>query len=136
MKFPLDFSPPKEVKIYPQKTVINWYFNETYHIYALPDIEHKLEDAKMQIDLMKQLFGNEKVNIILDLRDSHSLAYEARKYYSTEEGLQNTIYTAILVNSAFNKALGNFMMGVFKSSLKSKLFLSVEDAVEWLKIEK
>jgi hypothetical protein len=135
-ELPNDFSPPEGVEIHSQKTVINWYYNDIYHIYTIPDVEHTLEDAKMQTDLMKDLFGDEKVNVLLDIRSSQPLAFEARKHYGSEEGKRNNAYIAVIVSSAFNKALGNFLIGIFKSSLKTKLFLNVEDGISWFNAKK
>ncbi|MFT6921246.1 MAG: tRNA splicing endonuclease [Crocinitomicaceae bacterium] len=131
-QLPSDFSPPVGVKVYRQRSVINWYDNNIYHIYALPEVEHTLEDAKMQIDLVKKLFGDEKVKVLLDLRKASPISYNARKYYGTEEGNGNFVRTSVLVNSSFNKVLANFFMGTIKKSLKTKMFLSVEEAVFWL----
>lgn len=131
-KFPTDFSPPEGVEVYHHRTVINWYWNDIYHIHALSDVEHKLEDAKRQTDLMKELFGDEKVQVLLDIRDIVPMAYDARKHYGTEEGKWNNGSTAVLVKSAFTKAVANFLLGAFRRSVKTKMFLSVDDAVIWL----
>ncbi len=132
VKFPTDFSPPDGIEVHYQKTVINWYWNDIYHIHALSDVEHTLEDAKMQTDLMKELFGDKKVQVLLDIRDIVPMAYDARKHYGTKEGKRNNGSTAVLVKSAFTKAVANFLLGAFRSSVKTKMFLSVDDAVIWL----
>jgi hypothetical protein len=136
MKFPIDFYPPDGVKVHPQKSVINWFANDIYHIHALSEIEHTLEDAKLQCMLMEELFGETKVKVLIDLRTGATLTYAARKHYGTEEGKKNNGYTAVLVNSAFTRVVANFLVGSFKSSLQTKLFREVDDAVKWLNSNK
>lgn len=129
---PTDFSPPDGIEVYYQPTVVNWFHDDIYHIHALPGVSHTLKDATLQTDLMHQLFGNKKVKVLIDLRDVVPMEYAARKHYGTEEGKRNNGYTAVVTSSAFTRAMANFLLGSFKSSLKTKMFLNVEDAVKWL----
>lgn len=133
MKFPKDFSPPNDAKVYYERSVVNWFEGDIYNIYALPDIEHTLEDATKQMQFIKAEKGDAKVDIILDIRSAPPIGIEARNYYGSQEAMMNLRKRAVIINSVFSKVIANFYLGVFKSSSNSKVFTNIEDAKRWIK---
>lgn len=132
MDFPVDFCPPDDVKVYTSKSVLSWFENNTYHIYAIPDVVHTLDEAKNQIELVKGVVGKDKINFIIDIRKTPPLPIDARNFYGTPEVMENIKQTAMIINSNFNKVIGNFYLGVFHKSIKTKTFTSVKKAVQWI----
>lgn len=132
MKFPEDFSPPEGVKTYQSTSVVNWYHNGIFHIYALPNVEHTLEEAQKQIILVKELVKNEKVSLLLDIRNTLPIPADARNFYGTPEVKSVVKQTAVLISSPFNKVIANFYLGVFNSSTKTKTFTSMSKSISWL----
>ncbi len=135
MEFPCDFSPPKEADTFYERSVVNWFDNGICKIYALPGIEHTLEDAKKQAQFIVDTFGKSRIDMILDIRDAPPISVEARNFYGSVESDVNFGKRAIIVNSVFGKVIANFYLGVFKSSNQSRLFTNVNDAEKWIKRE-
>lgn len=132
IKFPDDFCPPEGVKIYTSQSVMSWFYNDTYHIYAIPNVVHSLAEAEHQIDLVKGIIGKEKINFIIDIREAPPLPMDARNFYGTPEGMENIRQTAMIIKSNFNKVIGNFYLGVFHKSIKTKTFTSINKAAHWI----
>lgn len=135
LEFPRDFSPPKDADIFLEKSVINWIDNGVCKVYAIPEVEHTLEDAKKQAEFFVEQFGSKKVYMILDIRDAPPISMEARDFYGSIEAAFNLGKRAIIVNSVFNRVIANFYIGVFKSSTPLRLFTNVEEAEKWIKRE-
>lgn len=132
MNFPIDFYPPDDVKTYTSESVTSWLHNDTFFIYAIPNVVHTLEEAKKQIILVKGLMNTKKINIIIDIRQSPPLPIDARNYYGTPEVMEIIKQTAIIVNSNFNRVIGNFYLGVFNKAIETKTFTSISKATQWV----
>ena len=132
-ELPKDFSPLGEVETHTERSVINWYENGIFRIYAFPEIVHSLEDAKKQSIFIARKFGRKKVDMILDIRDAPPISVEARNFYGSVEGSVNFGKRAIIINSSFGRVIANFYMGIFKHSSQSKLFTNVKEAEKWIK---
>lgn len=132
MEFPNDFHPPEGAEIYNSESVNSWLHNDTYNIYAIPGVVHTLEEAEKQTTLVKGLVGSKKINFILDIRQAPPLPIDARNHYGTPEAMENINQTAVIINSNFNKVIGNFYLGIFHKSIKTKTFTSVSKAINWI----
>lgn len=132
MEFPEDFRPPEGVKVFNSESVNSWLHNDRYNILAIPGVVHTLDEVKHQIDLVKELMGDKKTNFIIDIRQAPPLPIDARNHYGTPEAQKNVKKTALIINSNFNKVIGNFYLGVFHKSIKTKTFTSVSKAINWI----
>ena len=131
MDFPVDFRPPANAEVYVHDSVVDWVHNDLLYIYAKPGIEHTIEDAKKQSRFLKKLFEHQELNAILDIRKAPPLDIETRNFYGEEANFANLNSIAVIISSPFSRVIGNFYLGIFKKSLKTKLHTSVSDAEKW-----
>ena len=92
-----------------------------------------LEDAKLNVTIGRKLLEYKKGAIMVNLSESKGLSMEARKYYSSKEVAEHIYAFALVVNSPISKVIGNFMLGIYQSPSPTKLFITEDDAIKWLK---
>ncbi|MFN0200857.1 MAG: hypothetical protein ACKVTZ_05025 [Bacteroidia bacterium] len=134
MTYPIDFCPPNGVVTYEYPTQVNWLHEGIFYIYSKPGVEHTLEDAQRQTKIVKEMFGNEKVFMIIDIRKSVPMGVEARNYYSSPEGSANCSAFCFLVDSPVSKVIANLFLTVLRPKLPLKMVSSVEEAISWGKM--
>ena len=61
-----------------------------------------------------------------------SIDKPAREFFSSNEGTQGLTASAIIVNSAFSRFMGNFFLRVNKTQMPVKLFSNIHQAEKWL----
>ncbi len=61
-----------------------------------------------------------------------SMDKPAREYLASEEGTEGLSATAIIVDSAFSRSLGNFFLIVNKTKMPVKIFSNIPQAKKWL----
>lgn len=61
-----------------------------------------------------------------------SMDKPAREYLASEEGTNGLTATAIIVDSSFSRALGNFFLFVNKTKMPVKIFSNIPRAIKWL----
>lgn len=132
IKLPKDFSPPKGVEVFDHYSVVNWFVGNIMYIYAKPNVEHTLEEAKLQAKLRADLFKDEKVKMFIDLRDALPIGIEVRNFYSSEESVKHVLGTCSVVNSSFSRVIGNFYFGYLNKKLKTKLVNDPSEGIIWL----
>jgi hypothetical protein len=95
--------------------------------------EHTLEDAKENINAVKQLAQGRKVAVLVDISEVKGADREAREYLSSPEAGKIQSACALIVGSAVSRLVGNFFLGLNKTPFPTKLFTDEAKAVEWLK---
>jgi len=132
MKFPADFCPPEGVEVSDFYTVINWFHQGTLFVYAKPDIQHSLDDAKKQVDYLARVSQNKGGSIFIDIRNAPPVSVEARNYYSSDEGRNNITGICLLINSPVAKVVGNFYFHYINDKMKTKMVNKTSYGLDWL----
>lgn len=132
MELPNDFSPPGNVEATDYQSVINWFYNGKLFIYAKPDIQHSLDDAKKQVAFIAGADLDEKVGVLLDIRKAPLISFRARKYYGSEKAMKNVKGICLLINSPIALVVGNFYFHYIKKKVKTKMVNSASSGIEWL----
>lgn len=96
-------------------------------------VEEKLEDAQANVAAAMKLAGDKMVPVLIDLRQMKSITHDARKYYAGEEPARYSLALALIVESPLSKVIGNFFIGLNKTSFPTRLFTREQEAVDWLK---
>jgi hypothetical protein len=99
-------------------------------IKTFPNAQMNLDDAKEGSRIVDKLSKGKGSVIFIDMREAASMDRESRKYYSE---LESNIAVALLVESPLSKVIGNFFVGLNKTSYPLKIFSSDEKALDWLK---
>ena len=81
-----------------------------------------LDVAKEEIAAYAVLCKNEARPILVDIRNVKSVTREARSHLAGEEGTKVTRAVALLIGSPLSKIMGNFFLGLNKTSFPSRLF--------------
>jgi hypothetical protein len=92
-----------------------------------------LADAQEEVAAIGKLSGGQAVPFLVDLRNTKSVAADARSYFSGQESAKLTLGVAFLVESAVSRVIGNFFIGLNKPPFSAKIFTSEDSAVDWLK---
>lgn len=92
-----------------------------------------LEDARENLETVRQ-FGNGKlVPVLVDIRDAKGASKECRAYFASEEAAKIQSACALLVASPLSRLIGNFFIGLNKTKFPTKLFSNEAEAMDWLK---
>ncbi len=98
---------------------------------AKPVNKHLIEDAIENINCGKDVARGKAYPAIIDIRKSKFVSAEARNLYISEENSTIKI-CALLVGSPVSRILGNFFIGLNKTSFPTKIFTKETLAIEWL----
>jgi hypothetical protein len=107
--------------------------NGIIHYQVVPEAEVTIEDTREYVEIQAKLTGGKKIPNLTDLRDVKSITREARAYLSGEEAVSLTSACALIIGSPVSKIIGNFFLGLNKPAYPTRLFISEENAFEWLK---
>lgn len=69
---------------------------------------------------------------MIDLTEIRSINREARELYSAPQIAESTHALALLIDKPISRIIGNFMIGLNKPPIPTKLFHSPEKATSWL----
>src|SRR5688572_25729545 len=123
----------REVK---SRTGLTW-FDETNHIIrfqASEGIEQSLEDARENMNAVKQLSDGKKYPMLVNLSKSKGLGPEARQYYGSDEVRPLYRALALVGSSPISRMLANLWFTVYGDQFcPTKAFASEGDAIAWLK---
>ncbi len=98
-------------------------------------VKHKLIFlvAKKIVTERRAFTKGKKIPALILSQGVISMEKPAREYFASTEGIDGLAASAIVVNSAFSSALGNFFLIVNKTKLPVKIFADVRRAKRWLK---
>ena len=98
-----------------------------------PGLVTTLEDAQENVRGFATVGGGTKRYALIDMRaHAASATREAREYYAGPENAQHVLAVALLVRSSISRLMGNFFLGLNKTSFPLKLFSEPEPALTWL----
>lgn len=92
-----------------------------------------LEDAQAHIQAGLNITGGEKCPVLVDLRKIKSMERGARAFYAGSNTTRIEKAVAILIGSPIGQVIGNFFIGLNRSSVPTRLFTSEGEALNWLK---
>ncbi len=96
--------------------------------------EIELDDIKEMISLAFKILEKRKNKNLIIAGKYSLISSEAQKYMNTKEAdINNPTAEAIVITSLSQRIIGNFYLSLISSKRPSKLFTSVDKAIEWLK---
>lgn len=90
-----------------------------------------LNAAKEVVSDRLKAQGNQSFRILCDIRGLKSINKEARDYLA-KQGSQQVDAVALIVGSPARKVMSNFYLAVNKPEVPTRLFISEEEAMEYL----
>ena len=88
-------------------------------------------DARENLATCRQLAGDKKAPVLVDMRQMATLDKQARKVYATESDF--AMAQAMLVDSAFTRISANLFIRIARPLHPTRMFTSEEEAIAWLK---
>ena len=99
------------------------------YIDILPNAELVLQDSDEIYDAVMKVSEGNLYPLMIDSKSIVSMDRDARKRFSKETTVSAV---ALLVGTPLSKIIGNFFVGLNKTSIPFKLFTSKTDAIVWL----
>jgi hypothetical protein len=125
--------PPKDAKVIEWETSTFW-FDEDGILYSISKKAPKqtLEQAKEQVEKFKQLIGDKKVCMMIDVTNTAESTKEVRDF-AAKEFPKFIKAIAMISSSALGKMLANLFFTVKSQPYPVKMFNDTNEAKEWLK---
>jgi len=93
-------------------------------------VEFTEADAHETLKKIDALTGNKQVGHCVDLRAIKSMDRAARNVFASGS---NTRAAALVVSNPLSRIIGNFFLGLSKSSFPLRLFSEPDSGIAWLK---
>jgi hypothetical protein len=97
---------------------------------VLPGSELTLVDAKQNLASIAQVSQGKRRPLLVDIRNIKTVQYTARQELTAYEGVTST---ALLIDSALSRIIGNVFISFGKKAFPIRLFTSEAEAIQWLK---
>ena len=98
-----------------------------------PDNFHITMEVMESIYQQHLQITTDKRPILADCESVASVDYDAQQFVSNDGPAALTTALAVVVKSAFTRAMGEMFMMFHKPPYPTRMFRSKEDALEWLK---
>jgi len=115
------------------KAFITWLEDDVVHTKAKPGKHISLEEARANTDAVNTFYLGEKLALLVDLTELHSIDKAARDHFSMRGRKTNVGILAILTKTEINRFVGNFYILFSRPVVPTKLFTDEASAIEWLK---
>ncbi len=93
-----------------------------------------MKDSSAEMEIYKTEYCNgQRRPILVDITNLKSVSKESRGIYSSPETARFLSAAALLVGNPVSRIIGNFYLGINKTSIPVKIFTRKNDAVSWLK---
>src|SRR5262249_14441972 len=102
------------------------------HAENLENAEVTIEDAREALEVVWALIGGVPRPMLGDITKLRSISRDARKLFASVAAERYTDI-AIVVASPRSRALGNFLLGMHKARVPTRLFSSAEEGLAWLR---
>jgi len=96
-----------------------------------PGYDQNESDARENLATCRQILGDKKAPVLVDMRQMAALDKQARKVYATESDF--ALAQAMLVDSAFTRISANLFIRVAHPIHPTRMFTSEDEAIQWLK---
>jgi hypothetical protein len=93
-----------------------------------------LEAMKKFTEVIKEFGGGKKLKVIIEIASFNTMTEEAKNYSASEESQLYTKANAIVINSFAAKLSANFFIKFNKPARPTRIFNTVDEAVEWLNL--
>ena len=100
---------------------------------TLPQAYYTLADAQKNVEIMHQLADGQKRPVLVEMKQIKGMDGDARAYSAGDNVEGITLALAMVIGSTLGKTLGNLWLGINKPPFPSKIFVSEEEAITWLK---
>jgi len=90
------------------------------------------EIAKKLVELSSEISKNEPHANFVDVRDMMFMSKEGRAVFGNSNK-STVLCIAVVINSKFQKSLGNIYLKFNKPKINTRLFENQEDAMSWIK---
>jgi hypothetical protein len=97
------------------------------------------ENFHITMDVMESVYQQhveittDKLPILADCGSVASVDYDAQQFVSADKAAVLTTALAVVVKSAFTRAMGEMFMMFHKPPYPTRMFQRKEDALEWLR---
>jgi len=108
------------------------WLDESGIIFCIALGNQTLEHAKENIASLISYNEAKGKPLLLDFSNIQSQTREAREYYASDESNKAVSAVAVVTNTLIGNLIGNFFIGLNKSSFPLRLFTNVEEAKQWL----
>ena len=98
-----------------------------------PGAEYTLADAREELEAVWKISGGRRRPLLADIRNIKSIDQDARSFYAGAESASRVAAVALLISSPLSRIIGNFFLGMTKSSISIKLYTSEAAAMAWLR---
>lgn len=98
-----------------------------------PNAIISLEDALENSCSIKEISGDTIYPLLVNLKEINSISKEARDHFSMQNRTPGVSAIAMLIRSPVSRVIGNFFLGMNRSTVPTKLFTIESEAVLWLK---
>ncbi len=93
----------------------------------------ELADAQEAIAAIRQLAGDRKRPLVVDISDLRTMTREARAYFTHPDHGEFLNAVALVVRSLLSRAIGNFFLGLNRPAVPTRLFNDEEEALAWVR---
>lgn len=108
--------------------------NNIVRFEAFEGVEQSLEDAKENMEAIKQLNGGQRLGMLVNFRKSKGLTPAAREYYGSNEVRPLYRALALVGTSYVGRMLANVWFSIYGDKYcPTRVFASEDDAIAWLK---
>ncbi|TNE48409.1 MAG: hypothetical protein EP343_16235 [Deltaproteobacteria bacterium] len=110
-----------------------WLSDEGFTVLEFKPIEVTLEMAMENIRTHDMLSRSKRIPMLIYAAELKAISREARVYSSGAEANDSILALAIMINSPVAKVLGGLYLRVNKPIFPTKLFVTDDAAIAWLK---
>lgn len=114
-----------------QKGMMWLHEDDTIRIMWSPGAELTLADAEASMAGYDRLRQGRSLALLVDTRKIRSMSREARTLYARPQTAEITAAVALLIESPFSAAMGNFYLQINKPVVPTRMFVSEAEAFQW-----
>lgn len=123
---------PKNIKVLETATCKTWVFDNVVMVRHFAGSKLTLDDAKVNMATILSLIPTGKrLPLLVDMRNIKSMTGDARNYVTRSADKDHIVAVALLVESALNKLIANFFIGLNKWNRPVRLFTKENKAIDW-----
>jgi len=107
--------------------------NNICYTVVKPNAVIELKDALENSAAVKNISKDTIYPMLVNLKEIKSISKEARDHFSMQNRTPGITAIGLLIKSPASRIIGNFFLGLNKSTVPVRLFTNEEKAVLWLK---
>lgn len=107
--------------------------NDICYTVVKPNAVIELKDALENSAAVKTISKDRIYPMLVNLKEIKSISKEARDHFSMQNRTPGITAIGLLIKSPASRIIGNFFLGMNRSTVPVRLFTNEEKAVLWLK---